>query len=705
MNSTSARTRQHLKDKDGESAMSRFLELASGLEWREGEQFLRVEAWGSDGIRVRAGLGTLIENAPGALDREPALGHADRCQVIVPGSSSAASGSGGAVDFDGSGPAVASVTRGSLRAEVNSAGMIRFCDAEGGGELLAERRIHFASPGPRHFDPHGRGRYRITQQFAAYPDERVYGLGQYQHGLLDQKGAVIDLVQRNGEVTIPFLLSNRGYGMLWNSPAVGSVHLAANGTRWISDDARQIDYWITAGGSPAEVIGRYVDATGHAPVLPGWATGFWQSKLRYRTQDELLAVAREYHARGLPLAVIVADFFHWRALGDWKFDARDWPDPKAMVDELAAMGTRLMVSVWPSVSPASENFAALSERGLLVAAEYGPAAATAWRDDPADTPTRVAFYDSTHPEARRFIWEAVESGYGAHGIDVYWLDACEPEISPLQPANLRLHAGNGSEAANLYPREHARAFHEGRERAGRHEGLSFSRSAWAGSQRYGTAVWSGDIGVDFETLRRQITAGMNIGISGIPWWCADIGGFHGGDPEDPAYREVMIRWFQFGALSPIFRMHGDRTAHTPSRGEVTGGPNEIWSYGPEAEQIMTDYLHLRERLRPYLDEQMRTAAANGLPPMRALFLQFPDDPAAWGVTDQYLLGPDLLVAPVLEPGATSRPVYLPAGARWHDAWTGADYTGGTHAEIPAPLDRIPLLLRDNATLPITPRSS
>jgi alpha-D-xyloside xylohydrolase len=679
--------------------MNRFRSLDSGVEWRAGAEFVRVEEWGPGSVRVRAGVGRLLADLPGALaEVRPATGTAS-CRVTLPAQLADDDELDGTTRFHAAERTAAVVSTGDLRVEISAGGMIRFSRADG-AELLAERRRHFAWPGARHFDPVGDSRYRITQLFEAYAGERLYGLGQQQHGLLDQKGAVIDLVQRNGEVSIPFLLSSRGYGLLWNSPAVGQVQLAANGTRWGSDDARQIDYWFTAGSTPAAILASYADATGHSPVLPRWATGFWQSKLRYRSQEELLDVAREYHARGLPLAVIVADFFHWTALGEWKFDEAEWPDPQRMVDELASMGTRLMVSVWPSVNPVSSNWAELRERGLLIGTEFGLEANTAWTDKPADSPVPVAFYDATHPEARQFIWDTVSRNYGQYGIDVFWLDACEPEIVPLQPANLRFWAGRGLEVANLYPREHARAFWEGRVRAGQADGLSFVRSAWAGSQRYGAVLWSGDIGTDFATLRRQIAAGLSTGISGIPWWCADIGGFHGGDPRDPAYREVMIRWFQFGALSPIFRMHGDRVPRTPLGAGMTGGPNEVWSYGTDAEAIMVAYLRLRERLRPYLQQQMATAADCGLPPMRALFLEFPDDEQAWTIADQYLLGPDLLVAPVLEPTAAKRTVYLPAGATWTDAWTGQTYPGGGEVTVPAPLERIPLLLRDDARLPI-----
>ena len=681
--------------------MSMFREVAGGIEWRSPEQFLRVEAWGEDAVRVRSGVGRLVEGLPGALldaptsvsptIELPSTGSVSRLPEAEVGSASGIVGP----------PAV--LRHGQLRVEVSPAGLVRFLRGDhvmGGEELLIERPAHYWWPGARNFTSVGNGRYRIEQLFQAYDGERLYGLGQHQHGLLDQKGSVIDLVQRNTEVSIPFLLSNRGYGLLWNNPAIGSVELASTGTRWVALAAQQIDYWFTAAATPAEILSRYADATGHSPVIPEWATGFWQSKLRYRTQEELLQVAREYRARALPLSVIVADFLHWPSLGDWRFDETDWPDPKAMVAELDAMDVKLMVSVWPSVNPVSENWLEFSEDQLLIGNEAGLPTQTKWIDTPSDLPAEVAFYDSTNPRAREAIWNTVKRNYGDLGINIFWLDACEPEIVPMQPANLRFWAGNGMEVANLYPREHARAFWEGLMADRDHDGMSFARSAWAGSQQYGTALWSGDIGVDFATLRRQVTAGLNTGISGIPWWCADIGGFHGGDPADPAYQELMIRWFQFGAFSPLFRMHGYREPQTQLGHQMTGGPNEVWSYGDQAYTIMTSYLAVRERLRPYLQQQMATAAHIGIPPMRPLFLEFPGDPDAWAVADQFMLGPDLLVAPMLEAAARARSVYLPVGATWTDAWTGEQFSDGASYKVHAPLERIPLFLRDGARLPI-----
>ncbi|WP_326785173.1 glycoside hydrolase family 31 protein [Streptomyces sp. NBC_00151] len=656
-----------------------FRERDGVLEWSGRTETVRIEPWGPDAVRVRARLGgPLLEGLPGALLDRPE----DTTSTLELS--------------DGEGR----LTVGALTVEVSAEGMVRFTRTADGGELLAEERAHFWWPGSRLYTPTGNGHHRLEQRFAAYDGERLYGLGQHQHGLFDQKGAVLDLIQRNAEVTVPVLTSSRGYTLLWNNPAVGRVELAGNGTRWVADSARQIDYWITA-GTPADAQRRYSAATGRTPMLPEWAAGFWQCKLRYRTQDELLEVAREYKRRGLPLSVIVCDFFHWTHLGDWKFDPAEWPDPAAMQAELAGLGVKLVVSVWPSVSPLSENHQLMEQRGWFIGTEYGPMAHADWPDKQVASTVQVAFYDATNPEARDFLWSRVKDNYlDPYGISAFWLDACEPELKPGFSENLRYHAGPGLEVGNLYPRENARTFYEGLRAAGESEIISLNRSAWAGSQRYGAALWSGDIGTDFATLRRQIAAGLNTALSGIPWWNTDIGGFHGGDPDDPAYREVMVRWFQFGALSPLMRLHGFRDPGLPLGPGMTGGPNEVWSYGEEAGAVMEKYLRLRERLKPYLLGVMREAHEEGLPVMRPLLLEFPGDQAAWSADDSYLLGPDLLVAPVLTAGATARTAYLPAGARWTDAWTGVSYEGGAAVTVDAPLDRIPLFLRDGARLPV-----
>jgi alpha-D-xyloside xylohydrolase len=568
------------------------------------------------------------------------------------------------------------LVNGQLTAEVTEAGIMRFTRTADGTELLAEQG---------------------ERVFRAYEGERLYGLGQHLHGRLDQKGLTVELVQRNTEVSIPFLLSNRGYGLLWNSPALGWVELGEAETRW----ATGADYWVTAGSRPAEILRNYADATGHAPELPEWAAGFWQSKLRYRTQEELLSVAREHHRRGLPLSVIVCDFFHWTRMGEWRFDPAEWPDPAAMVRELDAMGVKLMVSVWPTVNVEADTFAQMRDSGYLVRAEDGTPLLADWPDKGSDTRVKAGYYDATHPGARRFLWEQVRENYP--GIHVWWLDACEPEYPAAGFAEwARYFEGEGAGVGNIYPVRHAQGFYEGMRAAGETEIVLLARSAWAGSQRWGTALWSGDIPATFESLAVQIRAGLNVALSGIPWWTTDIGGFFGGSADDPHYRELLIRWFQYGVFCPLFRLHGDREPRMPFQADMTGGPNEIWSYGDEAYGILREQLALRERLRPYIMEQMRLAHTEGMPLMRPLFVDFPEDEDAWRVEDEFMFGPDLLIAPVAEHGMRRRAVYLPAGTGWVDAWTGATWEGGRTVEGEAPLERIPVYLRAGATVPVRP---
>jgi alpha-D-xyloside xylohydrolase len=662
-----------------------FRPLEDGVEIRHGHEVIWIQAWGRDSVRVRSALHTIALDDVGALDAPP------------PSSVPSVETDGGRAEVvHGDITVVATLSETDANPEV----LLTFRRTSTGEELLREHREHFWAPGSRVYLGDGSGTYELQQEFAAYEDERLFGMGQRTHGKLNLKGLALDLVQRNGEVNIPFVLSNRGYGLLWNLPAIGRVEFASNATRWQAARGRQIDYWITSGTTPAAILERYADATGHVPDLPEWASGFWQSKLRYRTQDELMEVAREFKRRDLPLSVIVSDYFHWSAMGDYRFDLAEWPDPSAMVAELREMGVELMVSVWPTVSPLSENFADYRDNGLLVGTDQGVEVHQMIRDKGMLQPLPVSFYDPTNPRTRQYIWNLMRKNYVAHGIGIWWLDASEPEINPSHPSNLSFYAGPGAEVANIYPRDNSRLFAEGMKADGLPQTVLFSRSAWAGSQKFGTAVWSGDIPATWESLAVQVRAGLSIAMSGIAWWTTDIGGFHGGDASDPAYRELMIRWFQFGVFCPLFRLHGDREPRTPTGYMQTGGPNEPWSYGEDAYEIIAGVIHLRERLRPYIHEQMAVAARSGLPPMRPLFVDFPDDAVAWDVEDQFMFGPDILVAPILAAGQTSREVYLPVGGTWTDAWTGESLTGGQTVMVDAPLERIPVFTFNDAALPL-----
>jgi alpha-D-xyloside xylohydrolase len=646
------------------------------LYWRLNGEILKIEPWGRDGVRVRATNLHNFPEIPGAL-LEP---------IMAPDAT--------AVEMDGKGI----LTNGKLRVEIWPDGTLHFLNAQNGTILLQEPEPIFNKPPARWYRPLNSDLSHLEVYFCAQHGERIFGLGQHQHGLLDNKGSVIDLEQRNTEVCIPFYVSSLGYGFLWNNPGVGRVELGENMTRWVMEATRGIDYYIVAADTPAEILEKYVDATGHAPLLPDFALGFWQCKLRYRTQDELLDVVHEYKRRGLPLAVIVSDYFHWHMMGDWAMDPHDWPDPEAMIKELKEMGVELMVSIWPTVNRENPVFNEMVDRGLLAQTVHGVQAHIPIYDTTPEGISLVTFYDATNPEARQFVWERVKKNYLDNGVRVFWLDADEPELMPMHAENIRYALGTGLEVTNIYPLLHQKAFYDGMCEAGHTEIVNLSRSAWAGSQRYGAAVWSGDIRSRFEVLRAQVPAGLNIAMSGIPWWTTDIGGFMDGDIRTGYFKELIVRWFQYGVFCPLFRLHGMRQPMNGLYGaQSSGAGNEIWSFGEKAFEIIAPLLFLREKLKPYLRQLNHAAHEHGTPPMRPLYFDFPTDSSASNLADQFMLGPDLIVAPVTEQGAVSRQVYLPMGADWVDAWTEKGYQGGQHFQADAPLERIPVYWRKNSS--------
>jgi alpha-D-xyloside xylohydrolase len=553
----------------------------------------------------------------------------------------------------------------------------------------------------REFKPIIGGDYTITLRLESLSsDEKIYGMGQYQQSCLNLKGCDLELAHRNSQASVPFALSSLGYGFLWNNPAVGRVVFGKNMTTWTALSARSLDYWITAGDSPAEIEEAYAGVTGRVPMMPGYGMGFWQCKLRYQTQEELLAVAREYRKREVPLSVIVIDFFHWPYQGDWRFDPRYWPDPEAMIAELKEMGVELMVSIWPTVDRRSENFGEMLESGCLIRTERGYRIGM-------DFQGNSIHYDATNPEARSFIWKKVKQNYYDKGVRIFWLDEAEPEYSVYDFDHYRYHLGPDLQIGNIYPLLYAKTFFDGMREAGQEQPLNLLRCAWAGSQRYGALVWSGDIHSSFGSLRNQLAAGLNMAMAGIPWWTTDIGGFHGGVAVDPRFHELLIRWFQWGCFCPVMRLHGDREPHKPPMGTeggascVSGADNEIWSYSEEVYRICKKYIFLREKLRPYIEGLMKAAHEKGSPVIRPLFYDFPDDQEAWEIEDQYLFGPEFLVAPVLYEGRRERELYLPRAENgaglWTDVWTGKQYGGGGWISVAAPLEQIPVFSRGGQT--------
>ena len=367
-----------------------------------------------------------------------------------------------------------------------------------------------------------------------------------------------------------------------------------------------------------------------------------------------------------------------------------------MVKELEQMGIKVMVSVWPSLHRESVNYDTMAQQGLLIRSERGLPFHVPFIDPASGRLIPLQNYDATNPAARAFLWDKLRQSYLAKGIKVWWLDACEPEMAPIDHDNVRYYLGNGAEVGCIYPLLHEQGIYEGMKAAGEDEVFSLARSTWAGGQRYGVAIWSGDIQSSFEHLRQQVRAGLNIGLSGIPWWTTDIGGFWGGNIDSPVFRELIVRWFQYGAFCPLFRLHGYRE---DGQGRYEA-PNEVWSFGPQVEKMITPLLFLRERLRPYIMEQMALAHSKGTPPMRPLFFDFAGDPVCAGIDDQFMLGPDLMVAPVLHEGERQRQVYLPFGTSWTNPWTGKTLAGGVEIMVDAPLERIPLFVRAGKLLPI-----
>ena len=653
-----------------------FTEKDGALIGRQGCELLQIEPWGSNAFRVRSTMNQKFGSGEQALCAHPAAVSS--------------------VEISSSG---ASITNGTLTAEINPKGVITF--TRQGKVLLREfyrfydgtisresRCLRLVS---REFKGLSGNDWKLTVRFESNDSEKLFGMGQYQQPYLDLKGCVLELAQRNSQVSIPFVISSLGYGFLWNNPAVGRASFGKNMTEWYASETEDMDYWITAQDTPAALVRSYTEVVGRAPMFSEDLLGLWQCKLRYRTPEEVLAAAEGYQKRGIPLDVIVIDYFHWPYQGDWRFDEAWWPDVKAMTGKLHAMGIKVCVSVWPSVDRRSENYGALEEAGLLMRTERGSGQTYDFQGD-------CRTLDAFHPEARAFLWDKCRENYVKNGIDMFWLDNSEPDPVAYDFENFRYCAGPAQRVSNLYPKKYLQAVFEGLEAEGGPRVMSLIRSAWVGSQRYGALLWSGDVPSTFEAFRDQVAAGLSAGLAGIPWWTTDIGGFMTDDCNDPDFHELLVRWYQFAVFCPILRMHGDRGPHNiPALDNrdfgggylTTGQNNEIFSYGEDLFRIMKHYLDLRISMKPYLVSLMQEAHETGAPLMRTMFYEFPEDPVCWELSDQYMFGSRYLAAPVMTLGARSRRVYLPQGS-WKNINTGEVLEGGQTITAEAPLEEIPV---------------
>lgn len=553
----------------------------------------------------------------------------------------------------------------------------------------------------REFRPIMGGDFELKVRFESDPYEKLFGMGQYQQDFLNLKNAKLELAHRNSQASVPFVLSSKGYGLLWNNPSIGDVNFAKNVTEWHALSTKELDYWVTCGDQPNEIEEQYAAVTGKVPMMPDFAMGYWQCKLRYRTQTELLAAAREFKRRHLPISVIVIDYFHWPKSGEFTFDQQYWPNPEKMIKELHSMGIKLMVSVWPTVDETSSHYQEMQEKGYLVQTERGVPITMNFLGN-------NGFVDFTNPDAQAYIWQLLKKNYQDKGVDLFWLDEAEPEYTVYDFDNYRYSNGNNLQIGNSYPVGYAKAIYDGQKTSGKQNIINLVRCAWAGSQKYGALVWSGDIDSSFQSLRNQLAIGLNMGIAGIPWWTTDIGGFHGGVDDDEDFQELVIRWFEFATFCPVMRMHGDREPHTVPLSQTgggkmpSGGPTEPWAYGDQAYIIMKKYMTLREKLKDYIRVQMQAAHEKGTPVIRPLFYNYSQDKKAWTIEDEFLFGDSILVAPVLHEKLVQRQVYLPAGNSWVNVRTDTVLSGGQTTNVQTPIDEIPIYICQSAAEKLMP---
>ncbi len=536
----------------------------------------------------------------------------------------------------------------------------------------------------------GEQTFRAEVDFAIYGShEGFYGLGQHQAGVWNYRGEEVDLSQENTEIAVPLLVSTNGYGIFWNNASrsrfnnrfVHSLYLTA-------EVADRTDYFFFYGPSADQIVGLYRELTGEVPLFGRWAYGFWQCKNKYQSEQDLETVAAKYRALHIPVDNIVQDWFWWTNMGEMQWNAK-YPDPQGMIDTLHKEHFHLMVSVWPYFRPGSPVYDEFDRKGWFVAKTVAG----------GFHPVGQALYDATDPAARKQYWGNVNTALFQHGVDAWWLDTDEPETEGRADNILvdhRIALGSGARYANVFPLFHSEGISLGQQAASEQKRVFIlSRSAYAGSQRLGVTAWSGDVLSDWITFQRQIPAGLNYAISGMPYWTTDIGGFiSGGNLADPNFRELFVRWFQFGAFSPIFRVHGTRTPDE----------NELWSYGPDAGKILVDYDTLRYRLLPYIYSEAWQVTSNHATLMRPLVMDWRDDVNAQNTADEYLFGPALLVSPVTTQGATSRSVYLPQ-TLWYDFWTGERIDAsqrGLRMTADAPLAKLPLFVRAGSIVPFGP---
>ncbi|MDR0394952.1 MAG: DUF5110 domain-containing protein [Tannerella sp.] len=514
-------------------------------------------------------------------------------------------------------------------------------------------------------------------------DEALYGLGQFRDNALNLRETKRELIQFNTQAAVPVVYSTAGWGLFWDNPSRTVFEDSRKGMSMVSDFGRKADYYLFTGSTLDDLVASYRHLTGGAPMVPYWSLGYHQSRNKYATQDEVLAIAQRMDEEKIQMSSIFIDYFYWQkyGTGSHRFDETIFPDAEGMLKTLHdTYRTKAVITVWPTFKKGTAHYEELASKGMLL---EGAKALDG------------IIYDVYNPEARKIYWKQILPLIKT-GLDGWFLDGPEPDQVPsFLPATT--FAGPAVKVRNLYPLLHAENFYKNL--VGLYPDKRpyiLTRCAWASQQRAGTAVWSGDIPTTFDELRKQVTAGLNFVATGIPYWTTDIGGYSGGDPEDEAYRELFIRWFEYGTFCPVFRCHGRRYPGD------TKAPNELWAYGKEVQDICTYYINLRYTLMPYIYTLAGDVTHKNYTPMRLLAFDFPDDKEVLNCKDQFMYGSSLLVCPVLEAGTDSRNVYLPEGTQWIDFRTGEVYDGGQTVVADAPKGKIPLYVRAGAIIPVYP---
>jgi len=572
----------------------------------------------------------------------------------------------------------------------------------------------------------GNKTYTVSQSFVLDQQEAIYGLGQHQRGNLNQRNQVYNnMIQGNTDDVVPFFQSVKGYGLFWDNYSPTTFADKPDGTSFKSDVGDGVDYYFMGGGNADGVIANMRDLTGQAPMFPLWTFGYWQSKERYKSQDELVGVVKKYRDLKVPLDGIIQDWQYWGGNYLWNamdFLNADFSNAPKMINDVHGLNAHMIISIWASFGPQTLPYKELKSKNMMLDFHTWPESGSDKWPPNMDYPSGVIPYDAYNPEARNIYWKYANKGLFSIGIDGWWMDSTEPDHLRFKPTDLdiKTYLGSFRKVRNAFPLMTVGGVSQHqREVTDKKRVFILTRSAFAGQQRYGANTWSGDITSSWQTLKNQIPTGLNFSLSGIPYWNSDIGGFFLSNFRrklaDPNYRELYTRWIEFGTFCPMMRSHG------------ADAPREIYQFGSKGDKVydaVEKYINLRYSLLPYIYGVSHDITAHGSSMMRALVMDFPKDEKTWSNTQEYMFGKSLLVSPVTSPMYTkpngavegrdtirvedfssvkSKQVYLPAGTDWYDFWTNEKLSGGQNVSKPAPLDILPLYVKAGTILPFGPQ--